>query len=59
MLPMTGRRSSLVWTEAPADADNILALADEQVNAEIARRFGAQLGAVRLISPLQTFPLSP
>jgi len=58
MLPMTGRRSSLVWTEKSADADKILALPEDEVNAEIARRFGAQLGEVRLLSPLQTFPLS-
>jgi len=58
MLPMTGRRSSLVWTEKPVDAESMLALPEERVNAEIARRFGAQLGEVRLISPLQSFPLS-
>lgn len=58
MLPMTGRRCSLVWTETPADAGTILAMTEERVNAEITRRFGAQLGEVRLVSPLQTFALS-
>jgi len=58
MLPMTGQRCSLVWTEAPADAARMLALDDAALNVEITRRFGGQLGAVRLISPLQTFPLS-
>jgi len=58
MLPMTGQRCSLVWTEKPADADAICALSQDDVNAEIDKRFGAQLGAVRLVSPLQTFPLS-
>jgi len=58
VLPMTGRRSSLVWTEKPADAETILAMPEHEVNTEIARRFGAQLGEVRLLSPLQTFPLS-
>lgn len=58
MLPMTGRRCSLVWTETPEDAAALLALPEERINAELARRFGAQLGEVRLISPLQTFPLS-
>jgi len=58
MLPMTGNRSSLVWTEKPAHAKAMLALPEERVNEEIARRFGAQLGVVRLISPLQSFPLS-
>ncbi len=58
MLPMTGKRSSLVWTEAPEDAEAILRLPEDQVNAEVARRFGGRLGEVRLISPLQSFPLS-
>ncbi|MFP4537491.1 MAG: FAD-dependent monooxygenase [Dichotomicrobium sp.] len=58
MLPMTGRRSSLVWTETPEDAERMLALPKDRVNAEITRRFGAQLGEVRLVSSLQTFPLS-
>jgi len=58
MLPMTGRRCSLVWTETPEDARAMLALDEDHLNAEIARRFGAQLGAVRVVSALQTFPLS-
>ncbi len=58
MLPMTGRRSSLVWTETPEDAQRMVALDEDRLNMEITRRFGAQLGEVRLVSPLQTFPLS-
>ncbi|RIA55555.1 FAD-dependent monooxygenase [Dichotomicrobium thermohalophilum] len=58
MLPMTGRRCSLVWTEAPKDAERMLALDEGRLNAEITRRFGGELGEVRVISPLQTFPLS-
>jgi 2-octaprenyl-6-methoxyphenol hydroxylase len=57
-LPMTGKRSSLVWTEAPRDAQAMLALDEQQLNAEVMRRFGGELGAVRVVSPLQTFPLS-
>ncbi len=55
---MTGKRCSLVWTEAPEDAARILALDEDRLNAEITRRFGGQLGEVRVVSPLQTFPLS-
>ena len=58
MLPMTGKRCSLVWTEAPADAQAMLGLDEDRLNAEITRRFGANLGALRVISPLQTFPLN-
>jgi 2-octaprenyl-6-methoxyphenol hydroxylase len=57
-LPMTGKRSSLVWTERPEDAEWMLTLDEQRLNSEITRRFGAQLGEVRVISPLQTFPLS-
>jgi len=57
-LPMTGKRSSLVWTEAPSDARAMLALDEQRLNAEITRRLGGELGAVRVVSPLQTFPLS-
>lgn len=58
MLPMTGNRSSLVWTERPEDAERMCTLDEDRLNSEITRRFGAQLGEVRVISPLQTFPLS-
>jgi len=58
MLPMTGQRSSLVWTEAPEDAAAMLKLPEERLNAEISRRFGGHLGEVRLVSRPQTFPLS-
>jgi len=58
MLPMTGKRCSLVWTEAPEDAADMLALDEQRLNAEITRRFGGHLGDVRVISPLQTFPLN-
>jgi len=58
MLPMTGKRCSLVWTEAPEDAAGMLALDEQRLNAEITRRFGGHLGDVRVISPLQTFPLN-
>lgn len=58
MLPMTSQRSSLVWTERPEDAQAMLALTEDRLNVEITRRFGAQLGEVRVVSPLQTFALS-
>jgi 2-octaprenyl-6-methoxyphenol hydroxylase len=58
MLPMTGKRCSLVWTEAPEDAARVLALDEQRLNTEITRRFGGHLGDVRVISPLQTFPLN-
>jgi 2-octaprenyl-6-methoxyphenol hydroxylase len=47
ILPMTGNRCSLVWTEAKAKAPAMLALDEAGFNAEIARRFGPHLGATQ------------
>ncbi|HEX4079661.1 MAG TPA: FAD-dependent monooxygenase [Rhizomicrobium sp.] len=57
ILPMTGNRSSLVWTEREALADAMLRLPDPEFQAEIARRFGAHLGAVHSEAPRWSYPL--
>jgi 2-octaprenyl-6-methoxyphenol hydroxylase len=57
ILPMTGNRSSLVWTEREELADDILESADADFEAEVARRFGAHLGAVRADGPRWSYPL--
>jgi 2-octaprenyl-6-methoxyphenol hydroxylase len=57
ILPMTGNRSSLVWTERSADAERLIALDEAAFTAEIARRFGAHLGEVAPVGPLWTYPL--
>ncbi|HEY6578696.1 MAG TPA: FAD-dependent monooxygenase [Rhizomicrobium sp.] len=57
ILPMTGKRSSLVWTEREAVAGAMLALPDIEFEAEIARRFGAHLGAVHLEGSRWSYPL--
>jgi 2-octaprenyl-6-methoxyphenol hydroxylase len=51
ILPMTGNRSSLVWTEAKAKAPALLALDEAGFNAELARRFGDHLGATKSACP--------
>jgi 2-octaprenyl-6-methoxyphenol hydroxylase len=58
ILPMTGNRSSLVWTEAKAKAPAMLALDEVGFNAEIARRFGSHLGATQADGPRWSYPLS-
>jgi len=45
-----GNRSSLVWTEKKDLAPAILALDAARFNEELARRFGAHLGAVEAVS---------
>ncbi len=58
ILPMTGNRASLVWTEEKAKAPALLALDEDRFNEELARRFGAHLGAVQATGPRWSYPLS-
>jgi len=58
ILPMTGNRSSLVWTEAKAKAPALLALDEAGFNDELARRFGNHLGKTRSAGPRWSYPLS-
>ena len=58
ILPMTGSRSSLVWTEEKTKAPALLALDEDRFNEELARRFGAHLGAVKVTGPRWSYPLS-
>ncbi|MBI1330714.1 MAG: 2-octaprenyl-6-methoxyphenyl hydroxylase [Alphaproteobacteria bacterium] len=57
ILPMTGNRSSLVWTERDDLAPAMMKLSDEDFEAEVARRFGAHLGATRIDGPRWSYPL--
>jgi 2-octaprenyl-6-methoxyphenol hydroxylase len=58
ILPLTGRRSSLVWTEETQDAKRIVALDEAEFAAELRRRFGDHLGRVTPIGPRHAYPLS-
>jgi 2-octaprenyl-6-methoxyphenol hydroxylase len=57
ILPLKGRRSSIVWTEAGAEAERIVALPDAEFHAELERRFGLHLGEIEAVGPRLTFPL--
>ncbi|MBI3678171.1 MAG: FAD-dependent monooxygenase [Proteobacteria bacterium] len=57
ILPMTGNRSSLVWTEKDSLAPAMMALPEAQFEAEVARRFGAHLGAIAAAGPRWSYPL--
>lgn len=57
ILPMTGDRSSLVWTEARDKAPAMLALDDDAFNAEVAARFGAHLGDTEVVGGRWSYPL--
>jgi len=58
ILPMTGRRSSIVWTERESLAPHILALDDAGFAAELALRFGDHLGHLDVIGPRFAYPLA-
>jgi 2-octaprenyl-6-methoxyphenol hydroxylase len=58
ILPMTGNRSSIVWTERADLAPKILALDDPGFRHELARRFGDFLGEIAIEGPRWSYPLS-
>jgi 2-octaprenyl-6-methoxyphenol hydroxylase len=57
ILPLAGRRSSIVWTENRREAERIVALPDAEFHAELERRFGLHLGDIEVIGPRRAFPL--
>lgn len=58
MLPMCGQRSSLVWTEPTSRAGPLLKLPAAEFAAEMGRRFGDHLGALKIEGPRWSYPLS-
>jgi 2-octaprenyl-6-methoxyphenol hydroxylase len=58
ILPLTGKRSSLVWTEKRAEAARIIALADKEFHGELESRFGLHLGELTVLDKPRAFPLS-
>lgn len=57
ILPMTGNRASLVWTEEASQARRLLALPEGPFTTELGRRFGIHLGEVNPIGPRWSYPL--
>jgi len=58
ILPLSGNRSSLVWTEPHEKAKALCALPDEAFLAELRQRFGSHLGQLSLLSLRHAHPLS-
>lgn len=58
ILPMTGNRSSIVWTERLHLADAIVGQSDQDFLAELNSRFGDFLGKVTLAGPRFHYPLT-
>lgn len=57
MLPLSGDRSALVWTERSAVAERIARLDDDAFAAALTERFGDSLGRLRPLGPRRIFPL--
>ena len=57
-LPLTGNRSSIVWTEEKMRGDAIVAASEAEFVAELAKRFGHRLGKIELAGSRQSFPLN-
>ncbi|MBN9533392.1 MAG: FAD-dependent monooxygenase [Alphaproteobacteria bacterium] len=57
ILPLPGRRSSLVWTEDTRIAPSLIAMDEDDFNTELHRRFGAHLGVAHAAGPRWSYPL--
>src|SRR4029077_18288706 len=57
ILPMTGNRSSLVWTEETGKAKVLLALPEADFTEETRLRFGTHLGDAKPVGPRWSYPL--
>jgi len=57
ILPLTGNRACITWTEDANEAKRILALDNADFLAEIDKRFGGKLGAIELDGPRAYWPL--
>jgi 2-octaprenyl-6-methoxyphenol hydroxylase len=58
ILPLTGRRSSLVWTEKRSEAARIIGLSDDEFHGALEQRFGLHLGEIKALDRPRAFPLS-
>ncbi len=58
ILPLTGDRASLVWTETTARAAALKSARPEVFHAHLQRRFGDHLGEAVVEGPVFTYPLS-
>ena len=57
ILPLTGNRSSIVWTESTREAERLVALPDDEFHDELEQRFGLHLGELQVVGARRAFPL--
>lgn len=57
ILPLSGNRSSIVWTESEERSSVIDTLSDDEYLAELRPRFGSFLGDISLVGKRHSYPL--
>jgi 2-octaprenyl-6-methoxyphenol hydroxylase len=57
ILPLKGRRSSIVWTETTREAERIMALPADAFHAELEQRFKLHLGEIDTVGARGVHPL--
>ena len=57
ILPLTGRRSCITWTEEAREGARVMALDDAAFLDQVDRRFGGKLGALTLAGGRRSWPL--
>ena len=57
LLPLPGKRVSMVWSVSPEQSAELLALSSEALAAKVAEAAGHTLGEMQLITPAAAFPL--
>lgn len=57
ILPLTGNRSSIVWTESRFEAERMVELPEDEFHDELEKRFGLHLGELKIVGPRRAFPL--
>jgi 2-octaprenyl-6-methoxyphenol hydroxylase len=57
ILPLTGNRSCIVWTERTEDADRLVASDELVFETELEHRFGLKLGELRVEGKPRAWPL--
>ncbi|MFY9835134.1 MAG: ubiquinone biosynthesis hydroxylase [Xanthobacteraceae bacterium] len=57
ILPLKGRRASIVWTETTPEAERIMALPDDAFHAELEQRFKLHLGDIKAVGKRRAHPL--
>lgn len=57
ILPLPGDRCQIVWTAPHAEAEAMLKLPPEQFMAELTRRYGPQMGRLKLLNQPRMFPV--